>query len=85
MVKFNFWRFFAAIMIGFALGFASGAWFYRSYLDKPSAMVEIGKQKIRGTNNHGTFSNEASSEETEVKERRGLFNWFNTKKEDNER
>jgi hypothetical protein len=68
------WRSLAMLMIGLTIGFALGAWFYKAFLDKPTAVFEIGKQKVRG-NSSGTFSNDAEVE-TSDQDKQGVFDFF---------
>jgi hypothetical protein len=65
MIKIKPWRFVAALMFGFALGCGAGSWFYAKVLDKPETVMKIGKQKIKGHNNRGTWTNEQSQPETD--------------------
>jgi len=65
MLKFlKPWRFIAAILLGFSLGFASGVYVYANYLDQPEILnqTEI-NQKIKGRNNTGALD---TQEQTEV-------------------
>lgn len=67
------WRFVAAFMLGLAIGGAVGAWFHAEFLDKPETIMEIGKQKIRGEGNRGTWTNEQKQPEKDDKDGWWIF------------
>jgi hypothetical protein len=77
------WRFIAAFLLGFTLGAGAGTWFYSAILDKPETLMEIGKQKIKGRENQGTWSNEQEQAPAEEEEEKDGW-WIFGKRKDKE-
>lgn len=69
--SFKPWRFVAALVIGFSIGFFSGVYVYATLLDKPEVVNQNSvKQKVKVKGRGNTLQDYEATEESETTKKR---------------